>query len=85
MAKHTINTRLNTFWVQKRRDLKTVTETNVSHRRSHDQWVMAKIKRPTKPKSAAFSTRAAPMVAHEMKKYGFAAVAINPAAKEECL
>jgi len=53
---------------QKGLDLKTVTETNVSQRRSHDQWVTANSKKPITPKANAFVIKAAPIVAHHIKK-----------------
>ena len=62
------NTISCTLLVQKRLDLKTVRETKVFQRRSHDQCVMANIKKPMKPKIEAFITKAAPFVNHHRMK-----------------
>ena len=85
IAQHKINTALWTFLVQKRLDLKTVSETNVFQRRSHDQCVMANVEKPRKPKKEAFTMRAVPTVAHHKRKYGFALVARIPETIEPCL
>lgn len=85
IAEHKMNTALWTFLVQKRLDLKTVSETNVFQRRSHDQCVMANVEKPRKPKKEAFIIRAVPIVAHHKRKYGFALVARIPETIEPCL
>jgi hypothetical protein len=57
-----------TFLVQKRLDLKTVSETKTFQTRSQNQWIMANIKKPISPKMAAFITKKAPIVAHHKRK-----------------
>jgi hypothetical protein len=83
MMKQNANIVLNTFGVQKRRDLKTVKDTKLSQIRSISQWTAENSKSPKRPNIAAFSTSTAPIVAHDMKKYGFAPVAIKPATKDD--
>jgi hypothetical protein len=57
-----------TLLVQKRLDLKTVSETKMFQTRSQDQWMMANIKKPINPKMAAFIAKKAPIVAHHKRK-----------------
>ena len=83
MMKQNTNIVLNTFGVQKRRDLKTVKETKLSQTRSINQCTTENSKIPKRPNMAAFSTSTAPIVAHDIKKYGFAPVATKPATNDD--